>query len=294
MPSFLPEISRKNVILPPFMIRSGIFFLLAFLTFFLGACNRNNLSRVMKSKDVEYKLKKGEQFYASKKFTKAQIVFEDLFPLMRNDARFEDLYYKYAYCAYYMDDYLNAENLFKGFLDVFPKSSRAAEIDYMRAYCYFKQSPVVELDQTATEKTIGLMQAHINNYPESVKIQSANEIIDRCYQKLELKEANAADLYFKVSSFKASAIAYTQLLNHYPQSSMADRYKYMIIRSYYEYAFKSVLSKQPERYEKVIEEYYDFIDRFPESKLTKDAQKYFQQSQNNLKAIKNEQTNQKS
>lgn len=273
---------------------SGVIYLWAFLTLFLGACNRNSLSRVMKSKDVEYKLKKGEQFYAAKKYTKAQVVFEDLFPLMRNDARFEDLYYKYAYCAYYMDDYLNAENLFKGFLDVFPKSSRAAEVDYMRAYCYYRQSPNVELDQSTTEKTIGLMQAHINNYPESSKIQSANDIIDRCYEKLELKEANAADLYFRVSSYKAAAIAYTQLLNHYPQSATADRYKYMIIRSYYEYAFMSVINKQTERYEKVIEEYYDFIDRFPESKLTKDAQKYFQQSQNNIKAIKYEQTNQKS
>jgi outer membrane protein assembly factor BamD len=275
-------------------MRSGIVFFVALLNLFLVACNRNSLSRVMKSNDVEYKLKKGEQYYATKKYTKAQVVFEDLFPLMRNDARFEDLYYKYAYCAYYMDDYLNAENLFKGFLDVFPKSARASEIDYMRAYCYYKQSPIVELDQSATEKTIGFMQAHINNYPESPNIEAANEIMDRCFQKLEVKEENAADLYFKVGSYKAAAIAYTQLLNHYPQSAMADRYKYMIIRSYYEYAFMSILSKQKERYEKVIEEYYDFIDRFPESKLTKDAEKYFQLSQNNLKAIQNEQINQKS
>ncbi|MFN9711069.1 MAG: outer membrane protein assembly factor BamD, partial [Bacteroidota bacterium] len=251
-------------------------------------------SRIMKSKDVEYKYKKGEQFYASKKYIKAQLIFEDLFPLMRNDARFEDLYYKYAYCAYYLEDYLNAENLFKGFLDVFPKSVRAAEVDYMRAYSFYKQSAPVELDQTATNKTIGLMQAHISNYPESSKNASAVEIIEGCYQKLELKESMAADLYFKVGSFRAAAIAFTQLLNHYPQSASADRYKYMIIRSYYQYAFMSVAAKQEERYEKVIEEYYDFVDRFPESKLTKDAEKYFQLSKTNLKIIKDEQTDKKS
>jgi outer membrane protein assembly factor BamD len=78
-----------------------------------------------------------------------------------------------------MEDYLNAENLFKGFLDVFPKSTKAAEIDYMRAYSYYKQSPGVELDQTATHKTVGLLQAHINNYPESPKVSTANEIIER-------------------------------------------------------------------------------------------------------------------
>jgi outer membrane protein assembly factor BamD len=248
----------------------------------------------MKSKDVEYKYRKGEQYFASKKYSKAQLIFEDLFPLMRNDARFEDLYYKYAYCAYHMEDYLNSENLFKGFLDVFPKSSRAAEVDFMRAYSYYQQSPFVELDQSATERTIGLLQAHINNYPESARQQEAVGIIDRCNEKLELKERLSAELYFKISSFRAAAIAYTQLLNHYPQSPSADEYKLMIIRSYYEYAFKSVSSKQVERYEKVMEEYYDFIDRFPESKLTKDALKYFELSQNNLKAIKNEQTDKKS
>lgn len=258
------------------------------------SCNRASFSRIMKSKDVEFKYKKGEQYYASKKYTKAQLIFEDLFPLMRNDARFEDLYYKYAYCAYFMEDYLNAENLFKGFLDVFPKSSRASEVDYMRAYCYYKQSPNVELDQTATEKTIGLLQAHMNNFPESSKVEEAQKIIDRCYEKLELKERMSAELYFKISSYRAAAISFTQLLNHYPQSTYADQYKFMIIRSYYEYAYMSILSKQEERFEKVMEEYYDFVDRFPESKFSKEALKYFQLSQNNLKAIKNEQTDKKS
>ena len=138
------------------------------------------------------------------------------------------------------------------------------------------------------------MQAHISNYPESPKLSSAVEIVDRCYQKIELKESMAADLYFKVGSFRAAAIAFTQLLNHYPQSASADRYKYMIIRSYYQYAFMSVATKQEERYEKVIEEYYDFLDRFPDSKLTKDAEKYFQLSKTNLKIIKDEQTDKKS
>lgn len=138
------------------------------------------------------------------------------------------------------------------------------------------------------------MQAHVNNYPESAHMESAMEIISRCYDKLEQKEKLAADLYFRIGAFRASAIAFTQLLNHYPQSPNADQYKLMIIRSYYEYASKSILSKQQERFEKAVAEYYDFTDRFPDSKLMPEAQKYFQLSQNNLKAIKNEQTNQKS
>lgn len=235
-----------------------------------------------------------EQYYANKKYSRASQIFEDLFPVLRNDPRFEDLYYKYAYCAYYMKDYMNAENLFKGFLDAFSKSQRAPEADFMHAYSFYKQSPKVELDQSPTEKTIGFMQAHINNYPESPKIEDAKKIIGECFEKLESKEFKSAELYFNIGAYRASAISFTNLLNHYPESTKTDEYKLMIIKSYYLFANMSVEEKQKERFEKVLEEYYDFVDRFPESKLTKDAEKYFNLSKNSLKVITNEQTDKKS
>jgi outer membrane protein assembly factor BamD len=252
---------------------------------FLAACSKKSVTKIIKSKDVEYKLGMAERYYANKKYSKAQILYEDLFPLLRNDPRFEDLYYKYAYCAFYQKDYMNAENLFKGFIDTYPKSQRTAEADYMHAFCFFKQSPKIELDQTATEKTIGLMQAHMNNYPETVKMDDAKKIIQECFDKLELKEYKSAELYYNIGTYRAAAISFTNLLNNYPESKKADEYKFMIIKSYYLYAGLSIESKRKERYEKVIEEYYDFNDRFPESNLLKEAEKYFNLSKNNLKAI---------
>lgn len=261
---------------------------------FLFGCNRNAVTKILKSKDVEYKLGMAEQYFANKKFGKAQIIYEDLFPLLRNDPRFEDLYFKYAYCAFYQKDYMNSENLFKGFLEAFPKSSRASDVDFMRAYSFYKQSPKVELDQSTTQKAIGFMQAHINNYPASSKLEEAKKIIEECYEKLELKDFKNAELYYNVGSYRAAAITFTNLLNHYPESKKAEEYKLMIIKSYFEYAGMSIEEKQKERFEKVVEEYYDFVDRFPDSKLLKDAEKYFNLSKNNLKAVKNEQTDKKS
>ncbi len=260
----------------------------------LAGCNRKTVTRILKSKDVEYKLGMAEQYYANKKYSKAQVLYEDLFPLLRNDPRFEDLYFKYANCAFFQEDYLNAENLFKGFLEAFAKSPKATEVDFMRAYSFFKQSPKVDLDQSTTQKTIGFMQAHLNNYPESPKQEEARKIIEQCYEKLELKEYKSAELYYNVGSYRAAAITFTNLLNHYPESIKADEYKLMIIKSYFQYAGMSIEEKQKERYEKVVEEYYDFVDRFPESKRLKDAEKYFKLSKNNLNTITNEQTDKKS
>ena len=87
----------------------------------LVSCS-NQFNKVLKSNDFEFKLKKANEYFAKKKYSKAQILFEDIMPNYRSQASFEDIYYKFAYCAYYQQDYLNAENLFKNFLELFSKA----------------------------------------------------------------------------------------------------------------------------------------------------------------------------
>ena len=136
-------------------MRILIIFLVTAVIF--SSCSK--FTKVQKSTDYDYKLKMANEYFEKKKYNQAQQLFEELFPILKGTEKFEDVYYKYAYCAYYQRDYFNAENLFKGFVEVFPTSARAEEMDYMRAYCFYKQSPKVELDQTNTHKTIGLMQS---------------------------------------------------------------------------------------------------------------------------------------
>ena len=248
----------------------------------------HGINKVLKSKDPVYKLKMAEQYYAKKKYNYAQQLYEDVMPYYRGAAEFEDIYYKYAYCAYYQRDYLNAENLFKTFLEIYPNSSKAEEVDYMRAYCFYKQSPKPELDQSNTIKTIGMMQTFINTHPGSARNKEATEIIDICRRKLEIKDANSAKLYYDLGQFRAAAVTYTSVLNTYPESGKAEEYKLMVIKSYFRYAELSVEEKKAERFEKVIEECNDFRDRFPQSQHDKEVQDYLNQSQNNLKIYSNE------
>jgi outer membrane protein assembly factor BamD len=257
-----------------------------FLCVLLVSCH--GINKILKSKDPVYKLKMAEQYYAKKKYNYAQQLYEDVMPYYRGSAEFEDIYYKYAYCAYYQKDYLNAENLFKTFLEIYPNSSKAEEIDYMRAYCFYKQSPKPQLDQSNTIKTIGMMQTFINTHPGSARNKEATEIIDICRRKLEIKDASSAKLYYDLGQFHASAVTYASVLNTYPESERAEEYKVMVIKSYFRYAELSVEEKKAERFEKVIEECNDFKDRFPQSQHIKEVQDYLNQSQNNLKIYSNE------
>lgn len=256
---------------------------------FLLSCN-SKFNKIMKSNDYEYKLKMADEYFEAKKYRLAQQLYEELYPVFKGTDKFEQLYYKDAFCFYYTKDYQNAENFFKGFLEVFPNSSKAEEVDFMHALCFYKQSPKLELEQINTAKTMGIMQTFINTHPGSARIAEATEIIDKCRLKLEQKELRAAELYYKVGQYRAAAISYDNLLNSYPESVSADLYKLQAIKSYYKFAQLSIAEKQMERYEKVVNEFDDFADRFPESKLLKEAEEYKNLSLNNIKEIQNEQT----
>ena len=257
------------------------------LAIVFASCSKN--SKIQKSKDVDYKLKMADEYFVKKKYNHAQQLFEELFPIYKGTQKFEDLYYKYAYCFFYQDFYMDAENLFKGYLEVFPNSVKAEEVDYMRAYSFYKQSPKLELEQVNTLKAMNMMQTFINTHPGSARIKDATEIIDKCRGKMEMKEFRSAQLYYNLEQYKAAALAYTNLLNNFPETQKGDEYKLMVIKAYYRYAKLSVVEKQVERFEKVIEEYQDFMDRFPDSKLLKEAEEYNNLSINHLKDKKNEQ-----
>lgn len=254
----------------------------------ISSCNKYN--KVSKSKDYEYKLKMADQYFGEKKYKIAQQLYEESFAVFKGTAKFEELYYKDAYCFFYMKMYADAENLFKGFLEVFPNSTKAEEVDYMRSFCFYKQSPKLELEQVNTTRAMGMMQTFINTHPGSPRNKEASEIIDKCRAKLEQKEYRAAELYYNMGQYRAAAIAFTNLINSYPESSKGEEYKLKTVKSYYKFAKLSILDKQIERYEKVIEEYQDFVDRYPESKLLKDAESFSNLSKNHIKDIKNEQT----
>jgi outer membrane protein assembly factor BamD len=257
------------------------------------SCN-TELRRIEKSNNFEKKLAYADKLYQKKKYNTAQTLYTDLLQVYKGTEKFEGLYYNFAYCSYYVKDYVQAAFHFKNYLDVFPNSPRAVEIDYMQAYCYYKQSPKVALDQTNTMKAIAAMQTFINNYPNADKVAEANLVIELCRRKLEKKEFSSAELYYNLGFFKAAGIAFKNLMRNYPDSDKSEGYKIMAIRSYYNYAKNSIPEKQKERYETVLGEYMDFADHYPNSKLKPDAEKFYTLAQNNIKSLDNEQIKAKS
>ena len=245
------------------------------------------MNKILKSKDPAYKLKMADQFYAKKKWMKAQTIYEDVLPYYKTTPQAEDIYYKYAYSAYNQKDYLNAENLFKNFLEGYRNSPRAEEIEYMRAYTFFLQSPKAELDQTNTYKAMSNLQTFINTHPQSVRNTEANRLIDELRKKLEIKDYKSAMLYYNMGEYRAAGVTFTTLLEKAPESSAADEYKFMAVKSFYKAAELTVLTKRVERFKEVVSVANDFLELFPDSKYGKDVQAYITSSNSEIQKFSN-------
>jgi len=245
--------------------------------------------KIRKSSDVNYKLTKANEYFDKKDYQHANVLYKELMPIMKSTRNYEVLFYKYAYTFYYMKDYVEASYYFKNFTEYFPASKDAEECEYMSAVSLYKYAPKYSLDQTNTVKSLEALQSYVNRYPKSARIAEANDYINKSQQKLELKQADAAKLYFNISQFKAATVAYKSVLRNYPESPNADLYQFMIMKAMYKYAKASIYEKKEERYANAIGAYKEFKDSYPQSKYIADADELYTEADNNIKKIRDEQ-----
>lgn len=268
-------------------MRKFSFLFIALIIMVMGSCKSTH-EKVLASKDVTYKLAKANEYYDQKKYFKANEVYETLMPALRGTKNYEELYYRYAYSFYYQEDYLSASYQFKNFIENFPKSTKADECEFMYATCLYKMSPKFSLDQSNTYKAIEALQTYINIHPGSKNLTEANNYIAICRSKIEVKDANAAKLYFDIGEYKAASVAYKALIQAYPESKSLDLYQLMVIKSYYKYAKSSIQQKQEERYAEAINAYNELLEFTPRSTHLKEAEKYFSSANNSIKQLRNE------
>lgn len=262
-----------------------IVFSLIFVTLF-SACN--TYESVLKSKDINYKLTKANEYYDQQKWTKANQIYATLMPIFKGTKNFEELYYRYCYTFYNVEDYLSASYQFKNFVEAFPSSKRADECQFMYATCLYKMSPNFHLDQTSTLKALEVLQSYINTHPKSKNLTIANKYIEDCRQKIELKGQAAAKLYFDMDRYKAATVAYKSLIEQFPLSEQIDYYQFMIIRSYYDYAEKSVESKQEERYASAVSAFKELQEYHPHSNYIQQAGAYVANAKQQINQLRNE------
>lgn len=210
---------------------------------------------------------KAGEYFKKENYVKAMQLYEELIPIFKGTDKAEEIYYYYSYCNFYQGDYSLSQYHFKNFTRQFPSSTHTEECYFMNAYCYYLSSPYYTLDQTDTKNAIKEFQSFIDNFPESNRIDTSNILVDKLRQKLENKDYDIMRQYFKLSDYKAAIVSSKNFIKDFPDSKYVEEAYYVMIDSYYLLAINSIPSKKLERLNGAIDNYFKFVDLYPQSKF---------------------------
>lgn len=255
----------------------------------VSSCGDYN--KILKSTDYEFKHKKAVEFFEDGEYVKAGTLFQELVNIYRGTTRADQIYYYYAKSLMGQKDYLMANHYFKSLLKEFPGSEFAEEAQFMVGYCSYLLSPKPRLDQTVTKEAIESLQLYINLYPYNDRVDEANRLIDELRTKLVYKSYLNSKLYYDFGNHKAASIALENGLREYPDSPYREEMMYMLLKSKYLLAINSVEDKKTERLSNALDEYFSFVDEFPESSYRQEVDKFYNTVANLLNYEEQQETN---
>lgn len=256
---------------------------------FLGACHKE-FTKLQKNGTTEQKYTAAMKFYKDADYFRANLLFDEIIPLLKGDSTAEKSQFYNAYCNFYMSQYQLSSYYFKTFYSTYANSPLAEEAFYMHAYSMYKDSPAYNLDQESTLTAIDALQTFINTYPTSKYAEECTKNLQDLRERLERKAYEKAYLYYKTSgvtiaNYKAAVITIDNFRRDFPDSKYNEELSFVQVKSEFELAENSFFSKQHERYAKTLELYEAFIDEYPNSTYIKELVKIYDEAQTALAEV---------
>lgn len=254
--------------------------------FLLTSCNQYN--NVLKSADYEYKYEAAKEYFVKGQYSRSSVLFGELIAVMKGTMRAQESLYMLAMSEYCDGNYDVASSYFKKYYQSYPKGTYVEYARYYAGRSLYESVPDVRLDQTNTYAAIKEFQDFLDLYPYTKLKDRTQDMIYALQDKLVEKEYISAKLYYDLgnymgnclfggSNYEACIVTAQNALLDYPYASPARRedFAIMILRAKYHLARQSVEEKRMDRYRDAIDEYYGFVNEYPESKYLKDAQQIF-------------------
>lgn len=244
----------------------------------LTGCGEYN--KVLKSNDYNYKYEYAKKAFEQKKYLQASTILQDLVTVFKGTDKAEESLYLLGLSNYENKDYANSGAYFKTYYTHYPKGQFAELARFYAGYGYYLDSPEAQLDQSMTYKAIEELQNFLNYFPKSDKVSIAQNAIFELQDKLVLKELQNAQLYYNLgnylgNNYESSIIVAQNAIKDYPYTKYKEPLELLILKSRYQEAIQSVDEKKEDRFRDVIDEYYSYINDYPEGENRKEADNIF-------------------
>ena len=158
----------------------------------------------------------------------------------------------------------------------YPKGKFTELARYYAGYAYYLDSPEAQLDQSETIKAIEELQGFLDYFPRSDKVTLAQNAIFEMQDKLTLKELQNAQLYYNLgnymgNNYESAIITAKNAIKEYPYSKYKEELEMLVLKARYQEAVLSVDERKADRFRDVVDEYYSFINNYPDSPRRQEA-----------------------
>jgi len=239
--------------------------------------------KILKSTDPDFKYKKAVEYFEKKDFMRATTLFDEVTSYYKGTETSELILNYLANCYLGQKDNLTAVEYFKTYVKTYPKGKFTIDSKFMIGYCYYLDSPDTRLDQTITQDAIAAFQEFVDVYPESERVPEAMKLLDEMNDKIAQKYYLNSKLYYNLgnymgNNYESAVITAQNALKRFPSTIHREELSMLILQAKYEQAVQSVVEKRLDRYRAAIDEYYNYINEYPEGKMRKQADKIFNES----------------
>jgi outer membrane protein assembly factor BamD len=244
--------------------------------------------KLLKSTDPELKYTKAVEYFEKGDFMRATTLFDEISTYFKGTERSETIlnYLSKSYLG--QKDYFTASEYYKTYVKTYPKGKYVVESKYMIGYCYYLDSPDARLDQTATNDAVASLQEFVDVYPESERVPDAMKLLDELNDKIAYKYYLNSKLYFNLgnylgNNYESAVITAQNALKRFPSTKYREELSIIILDAKYQQAVQSFEERKMDRYRATIDEYYNYINEYPEGKMRKHADKVFNESKKIVK-----------
>ena len=244
----------------------------------LTSCGEYN--KVLKSTDANVKFEYAKKAFEKGKYGQACTLLSEIVTVMKGTEHAEEALYLLGLSHFENKDYISSGAYFKTYYTHYPKGKYAELARFYSGYGYYLDSPEPQLDQTTTHKAIEELQNFLDYFPKSDKVSIAQNALFELQDKLVLKELQNAVLYYNLgtylgNNYESAVITAQNAIKEYPYSKYKEQLQMLILKSRYQEAILSVDEKKEDRFRIVIDEYYSFINDYPESESRQEADHIF-------------------
>lgn len=239
----------------------------------------SKFDNLLSSQDVDLKYKAAFEYFNKGKYRKAATLFESMSVLTTGTERDDTVQYYWGLSNYKAKDYYTAEANFYKFIENYPRSVFSTEARFYRIDCLYRSTYRYELDQAQTHKTISAINEYLRDFPESAYAGECRAYHKKLNDRLDRKAYENALLYYKMEDYKASRVAFRNILKEDSENIYREDILYYVAMSSYKFAQNSVPAKQKERYMDFMDDYLNFVGEIPDSPYTRELTALYKRAQ---------------